>query len=160
MAKAKVHKQPTRRDEIRAARDEEALILRWRTRKGLRILEFIRADPAAGTLQVAQLFLWFSPWGKPSDLISESSREALDCLDYLVEVIRLKELPYDEYLKTDHWHGVAESAKRRFDGRCALNDQHPADDAHHRTYVRRGRELRDDVVPLCRQCHSKFHGHE
>ncbi len=76
---------------------------------------------------------------------------------YLARVIQLKEMPYDEFLQTNEWTYTAENAKARYGGKCALDDSHPAEDAHHRTYVRRGRELADDVIPLCRACHKKFH---
>ncbi len=75
----------------------------------------------------------------------------------LVRIIQLKEMPYDEYLKTDEWRVVANRAKSEYYGRCALDETHTAQHAHHRTYVRRGRERRTDVIPLCRECHERFH---
>jgi hypothetical protein len=79
-------------------------------------------------------------------------------LDRLSEIVWLKELPYDEYLRSDHWTNLAHQTKERMDGRCALDEDHAAEHAHHRTYARRGRERLADLVPLCGGCHAKFHG--
>lgn len=76
----------------------------------------------------------------------------------LCELIELKEMPYADYLKTAHWQWVASEAKESTGGRCGLDTRHIAVDAHHRTYDRRGREYVEDVIPLCRECHSRFHG--
>ena len=76
----------------------------------------------------------------------------------LCRIIELKEMSYDAFLQTDEWKAKADAAKQRYGGRCALDDAHPAEHAHHRTYVRRGREHPDDLVPICADCHKKFHG--
>lgn len=75
-----------------------------------------------------------------------------------LRVIQLKEMPYDAYLQTPEWEARAREAKTRYEGRCALDAAHPAEHAHHRTYERRGREYKNDLVPLCGPCHSMFHG--
>jgi 5-methylcytosine-specific restriction endonuclease McrA len=74
-----------------------------------------------------------------------------------IRIIQLKELPYDDYLQTDYWKAAAIAAKKTYQGKCALDEKHAAEHAHHRTYERRGRELPTDVVPLCAACHAKFH---
>ncbi len=67
---------------------------------------------------------------------------------------------YDEYLKTDYWKTVSAAVKRRAGHRCQVcNSPHDLA-AHHRTYEHRGSELAylDDLIALCRRCHSIFHG--
>ena len=72
---------------------------------------------------------------------------------------RLFYMPYAEYLKTEHWKWVRAAAIRRAKGRCQLCNREAATfHVHHRTYERRGRERRADVVALCPACHAKHHG--
>ena len=67
-------------------------------------------------------------------------------------------LPYHEYLKTPHWQAVKAYAQFRADYRCQLCNAAGPLDVHHRTYERKGREDYRDVIALCRDCHSNFHG--
>lgn len=69
----------------------------------------------------------------------------------------LKGMPYDLYLKTDHWAAVRARAIQDADGACRLCNETRSLVVHHRTYVRRGRELPTDVVCLCAACHDHFH---
>ncbi|HEX5370050.1 MAG TPA: hypothetical protein VFY10_11600 [Dehalococcoidia bacterium] len=82
----------------------------------------------------------------------------IDIAARLARLIHLKEMPYDEYLQTDEWKLRAAQCKERYGYTCALDDRHPAEHAHHRTYVRRGRERDTDLIPLCASCHEKHHG--
>lgn len=76
-------------------------------------------------------------------------------------ISRLKTMPYAEYLQTPHWQEVRKKALRRAGGRCQLcNKNGTVLDVHHRTYERRGQEYAADVIVLCRDCHSKFHGEQ
>lgn len=75
-----------------------------------------------------------------------------------LRVIELAHMPYHDYLQTSEWKGRSERAKERWGYQCALNEKHQAADAHHRTYLRRGLEQKDDLIPLCRECHSSIHG--
>ena len=74
-------------------------------------------------------------------------------------VAQLRQLPYSEYLKTDHWNGIRLAALARSWYRCQLcyAGREVKLDVHHRTYERRGREARADVIVLCHPCHEKFH---
>lgn len=144
------HNRGLRRDEI---------IARWKRRQANR--EFAawlpRTDgsPDSGIVGL----LHFGRWAPYEDLLEYTDPESLKPLLVLaLRIIELKEMPYDEYLLTPEWKARANAAKRQFHGKCALDSTHSADDAHHRTYERRGREYPSDLIPLCRDCHSKFHG--
>jgi 5-methylcytosine-specific restriction endonuclease McrA len=77
------------------------------------------------------------------------------------ELQALRDMPYIEYLKTDHWAGVRKDAMKRAGFRCQLcNANGVTLDTHHRTYENLGREQRGDVIVLCRPCHAKHHGKE
>ena len=80
----------------------------------------------------------------------------------------LADLPYQEYLKTDHWKRLRSIAVKaaEIDGvaHCALCDavsdgpNAVTMHVHHKTYERRGAELPGDLIVLCASCHAKFHG--
>jgi hypothetical protein len=75
------------------------------------------------------------------------------------ELVRLKNLPYDEYLKTDWWKACRATAMRRARGRCQLCNRNDRPlHVHHRTYERRGEEFPSDLTVLCESCHEKTHG--
>lgn len=69
----------------------------------------------------------------------------------------LRTMPYDDYLKTDHWQAVRRGALERADHRCQLCNSAERLNVHHRTYERRGCEEPNDVTVLCQSCHAKFH---
>jgi 5-methylcytosine-specific restriction endonuclease McrA len=71
---------------------------------------------------------------------------------------RLSEMPYRDYLQTQHWQDTRRSKLRSSGYRCQLCNQGGTLDVHHRTYERRGCEEMADLIVLCRPCHSKFHG--
>lgn len=74
------------------------------------------------------------------------------------DIARLRSMPYKEYLQTEHWQNVRRRALKTAKGRCQLcNENKKALDVHHKTYERKGREYRRDVIVLCRSCHEKFH---
>lgn len=76
-----------------------------------------------------------------------------DCCDECT----LRSMPYDEYLKTEHWQNVRATALMRADNRCQLCNSPHQLHVHHRTYENRGRETSQDVIVLCKKCHAKFH---
>lgn len=86
-----------------------------------------------------------------------------DCISLEKQRIRkhillLKRMPYAEYLKSDHWQSVRKQALERSNLRCQLcNAGNRQLHVHHRTYERRGEELWNDVITLCKDCHEKFH---
>jgi len=71
------------------------------------------------------------------------------------------ETDYQAYLKTEHWKQTTESAKRRAGYKCALcgkgKDSVKWLATHHNTYDNRGRELPEDLVVLCNECHDMVH---
>ncbi len=69
-------------------------------------------------------------------------------------------MPYQEYLRTNHWDRVRRRALRRAAGRCERcgaggREMH----VHHVAYERRGCEQPEDVQALCFDCHIAEHPH-
>jgi phage terminase large subunit GpA-like protein len=69
----------------------------------------------------------------------------------------LRWLRYENYLTTAHWRLVRRRVFERFDWKCGQCGSSGPLHAHHLTYERRGRELRSDLVALCRECHQRWH---
>lgn len=72
----------------------------------------------------------------------------------------LLSISYREYLQSPHWQGIKEYALLRANYRCQLCNSTGLLDVHHRTYENKGVEDHNDVIALCRRCHSKFHDKE
>ena len=70
---------------------------------------------------------------------------------------KLHTMPYNEYLKTDHWKEVRSEALHTAEYKCQLCNTSNALQVHHRTYERRGYEDIKDLTVLCRHCHAKHH---
>jgi hypothetical protein len=70
---------------------------------------------------------------------------------------RLKSMPYAEYLRTPEWKQTSETMLERASWRCQICNQDKSLQVHHRTYERRGCEAAEDLIVLCRDCHSRFH---
>ena len=71
---------------------------------------------------------------------------------------RLRQMPYDEYLQTEHWRQhLRPYALKLAGGRCQLCNGGGELHVHHRTYERRGYEDIKDVIVLCKKCHEKHH---
>lgn len=72
----------------------------------------------------------------------------------------LRAMPYKEYLQTPHWKRKRQEKLRIASHRCQVcNSGSTTLDVHHRTYERRGDELDEDLIVLCRTCHDIFHKH-
>lgn len=70
------------------------------------------------------------------------------------------EANYRDYLKSAHWRQFKAEAYKHYKRKCYLCNAQGKDaqiDLHHSTYERLGGELISDVIPLCHDCHSKFH---
>lgn len=67
------------------------------------------------------------------------------------------DLPYEEYLKCDHWQTMRRLALEAAENRCILCDSPDNLAVHHRTYLRRGYEKLSDLVVLCGECHERVH---
>lgn len=145
-----------RRLEVHARRHE--IQHRWNKRSAIRFFEVHSRSADLSTEQLMSDLLHLSKWVGVAELV-----DALYPLlhrELLVKALRtieLKEMPYQDYLQTPEWKERAERAKARWNGRCALDVRHEAEHAHHRTYDRRGREHENDLIPLCADCHQRFH---
>jgi len=71
----------------------------------------------------------------------------------------LREMPYQEYLRTPEWIARRHEMLRRADNRCQLCNWNNRLEVHHRTYDRLGNEAPEDLTVLCRECHELFHRH-
>ena len=67
------------------------------------------------------------------------------------------QLPYDEYLKTDHWQHRRLRALAKAENHCQVCHAAAGLEVHHNTYQRLGHERDADLVVLCRNCHALFH---
>lgn len=67
------------------------------------------------------------------------------------------QLPYDEYLKTDHWQHRRLRALAKAENHCQVCHAAAGLEVHHNTYQRLGHERDADLVVLCRDCHELFH---
>jgi CRISPR/Cas system-associated protein Cas10 (large subunit of type III CRISPR-Cas system) len=75
-------------------------------------------------------------------------------------LLKLRAMPYEEYLQTPHWKRRREDRLRAAGRRCQLCNRGSVTlNVHHRTYERLGEELDGDLIVLCRTCHSTFHEH-
>jgi hypothetical protein len=72
--------------------------------------------------------------------------------------LRLRAIPYREYLETPEWKALREKKLKAARFRCELCNEPGQLNVHHRTYERRGNEHLKDLIVLCRGCHEKFHG--
>lgn len=70
----------------------------------------------------------------------------------------LKNLPYKEYLQTDHWKNTRKKALYKANYRCQLCNDNKNLHVHHRTYENLGQETTQDLTVLCKPCHEKHHG--
>ena len=70
----------------------------------------------------------------------------------------LRRLPYWSYLKSKHWELVRRRALAVAEGRCFYCGTNEHLDVHHLTYRRKGCELDEDLIVLCRVCHAAEHG--
>lgn len=66
-------------------------------------------------------------------------------------------MPYEQYLQTPEWEMKRDAALQRANKRCELCNSTKFLQVHHKTYENRGQEPLEDLIVLCRDCHSKFH---
>lgn len=74
----------------------------------------------------------------------------------LLIVYCLREMPYAEYLQTNHWQSVREETMRRCGWRCRWCG-HKAHHVHHLSYENRGCEKEEDTFALCTKHHKMMH---
>ena len=68
-------------------------------------------------------------------------------------------MPYEEYLKTNHWKKVRKLVFKRAKYKCELCMAKGVLHPHHKTYKNRGNKHNhlEDIIVLCESCHSKIH---
>jgi hypothetical protein len=69
----------------------------------------------------------------------------------------LNKMAYKDYLQTEHWQHFRLEALKFFKNKCCLCNSEKYLQVHHETYKNRGRETFNDVIVLCKDCHSKQH---
>ena len=89
----------------------------------------------------------------------ERLRQKEQIRDLAEAAVRLRNLPYSEYLKSDHWKETRLTILDRDGERCVICNSKDRLEVHHRTYERLGEELPDDLCTLCHDCHDTFHVH-
>jgi hypothetical protein len=75
----------------------------------------------------------------------------------IIELALLRHCMYPVYLSSDHWQTVRSFVLARARHRCQVCNSTDQLNVHHRTYARRGAELPEDMIVLCRSCHALFH---
>jgi len=78
----------------------------------------------------------------------------------LLVISILREMPYTEYLLTEHWHAVRRRVMKDAGWVCQMCPRVMkvrAVDAHHFKYENVGDERPGDVVALCRKHHTEWH---
>ena len=66
---------------------------------------------------------------------------------------------YQKYLSSNHWHNKRREVLDYYGKQCVLcgcKDENQLI-IHHRRYDNLGHEPMEDLVPLCRSCHSRYH---
>lgn len=66
---------------------------------------------------------------------------------------------HNVYLKSYEWK-IKRDLVMKFYNNVCLDCGYIATDVHHITYDRIFKEKFEDLIPLCRNCHSKKHGYE
>lgn len=63
-----------------------------------------------------------------------------------------------DHRKTDEWKAMRKKVLLRADGICEGCLVEAAAEVHHKTYAHVGSEFAFELVALCIECHSRFHG--
>jgi len=73
------------------------------------------------------------------------------------EYFYLRNIPYSEYLQTEHWKNIREGALLRANHMCRMCGSKYNLQVHHNTYNNLGNERNEDLTVLCKECHEFFH---
>ena len=69
-----------------------------------------------------------------------------------------QDVAYSDYLKTSHWEATRKDAIERAGHKCQLcGKDGGALNVHHNNYDHLWQETEQDLIVLCRSCHSKYH---
>ncbi|MDQ0496788.1 HNH endonuclease signature motif containing protein [Paenibacillus brasilensis] len=119
-------------------------------------------------------------WCKDMDLLYIHAQEAIDIENRIIEatdiiegrreepeneyqvfINKLRLMPYQLYLQTEHWKHFREEAIKFYQSKCQLcgNIERQSYNLHlhHNNYSNRGRETFNDVILLCASCHRSYH---
>lgn len=71
----------------------------------------------------------------------------------------IKNMPYEDFLKTPYWRAVSEKKRRQSNFKCQMCNDETFLQVHHRSYENHGLEHLhlEDLIVLCKKCHEKFH---
>jgi hypothetical protein len=112
------------------------------------LLKLGRLDEAAFFALIGEMFNGNE--GKAPRVVEADLQQGMD-------VAALRALPYQEYLKTDHWQKERKGALKRAAYACQVCKRANVQlEVHHNTYERLGEELESDLLVLCEQCHGLF----
>jgi len=64
---------------------------------------------------------------------------------------------YNKYLDSEEWKIIKKKVMERAGGICELCKTQKADQVHHLTYERVGKERLEDLKAVCFECHDKEH---
>ena len=83
-------------------------------------------------------------------------------IDYNKVIQAIKSMSYKDFLSTPYWEAISAYKKSKENYKCALCGNNKNLATHHKTYDRHGREheytvIKEDLIVLCKDCHSKFH---
>lgn len=86
------------------------------------------------------------------------------CSCHATTIERARVDDYAEYLQSPQWRSKRPYYLGKAMYRCQLCNKAGGPDGrgldvHHRTYERVGAEIDADLIVLCRDCHSRHHGH-
>jgi hypothetical protein len=79
-------------------------------------------------------------------------------LDNLVRPLGYK--TYYHYLNSAHWKNFRKEYRNSDNPQKCVECGSSNFTLHHKSYENLGKETFDDVIPLCRFCHNKTHGHD
>ena len=72
-------------------------------------------------------------------------------------IMQLRDMPYKDYLKSEHWKITRSKAVKKANFKCEVCNSKMELNVHHKTYENRGCEPPEDLIVLCHHCHAKFH---
>jgi hypothetical protein len=69
----------------------------------------------------------------------------------------LKDWYRNIYLESEGWRETRKNILDEFNNRCVVCDTNQKMNVHHFTYNNLGNETHQDALPLCRECHERYH---
>lgn len=90
---------------------------------------------------------------------SKSSKPKKEKATKKYSTAHLKQLSYDEFLRTDYWKEVRQEKLRQCGHKCQICGSTTKLHIHHNSYRHHGNEAEhlEDLIVLCEKCHALFH---